>query len=141
MSEIMSYSLKYYPDPGIAFDISKMLLVKLNAETTWASKLTSLDFSSTEMSKIQQNSNLFPTPDNRVLLFSFIPPNKNETFLSYYVRKMICEDFSTFTIEHLISSLSNSQNLSTQLCVFYFNDIGYTPFDLDQIIRTNVNAP
>ena len=43
MSEIMSYSLKYYPDPGIAFDITKMLFVKLNSESVWQSSLTSID--------------------------------------------------------------------------------------------------
>ena len=71
MSEIMSYSLKYYPDPGIAFDISKMLFVKLNPESVWKSLLTSIEDTNPETLKIQHNSNQFPNPNGILLLFLF----------------------------------------------------------------------
>ena len=141
MSEIMSYSLKYYPDPGIAFDISKMLFFKLNPETTWKSLLTSFNYSTSETTLIHQNADIFPVPNNLLLLFSFIPLNRNETFLSYIIRNMICKDFALFSIDALIDNLSNQNNLSLELYSFYFGENSEANFDLEKSIRTNKAIP
>ena len=85
MSEIMSYSLKYYPDPGIAFDISKMLFVKLNPESVWRNYMTTSNSPIDEVKFIRKNALLFPDPDSLLLLFSFRPANKSETFISQVI--------------------------------------------------------
>ena len=62
MSEIMSYSLKYYPDPGIAFDIVRMLFVKLNPPSVWQELLTSPESVHEESEYLQNHADMLPDP-------------------------------------------------------------------------------
>ena len=63
----MNYSLQYYPDPGIAFDITKMLFVKLTPENIWKPMLTSFETSTQDFTYIQQRSEYFPVPKPELL--------------------------------------------------------------------------
>ena len=107
MSEIMSYSLKYYPDPGIAFDISKMLFVKLNSESVWRSSLTSIDSNINECEYINKYANSLPHPDADLLLYVFIPTHKNATFLSTITSNIISQNFHNFTFSSFISYIKH----------------------------------
>ena len=103
----MSYSLKYYPDPGIAFDISKMLFVKLNPETVWKECLTTLDSPIDEVQFIYDHAASFPSPDPLLLLFSFKLKNETGTFLSQTISNLSNNNFPLFSIKQLLTYLNN----------------------------------
>ncbi len=137
----MSYSLKYYPDPGIAFDISKMLFVKLNSQTAWQTALASVDSNSSEITHIQKYASLLPEPDIEVLLFTYIPSNKSTTFLSILISKLIYQDFKSFTVSKLQKYLENSELIQADLLLYYLGEQKYSHSDLERIIRINKNIP
>ena len=93
----MNHTYQYYPDPGIAFDISKMLLVKLNPVNIWSTLLTSIDSQKDDTLFIQNNAESFPSPKSELLLFFFIPNNKNTTFFSSILSHVIQNNFSSFS--------------------------------------------
>lgn len=141
MSEIMSYSLKYYPDPGIAYDISKMLFVKLNPESVWKECLTSLDSPIDEVEFIRKHVDSFPTPDSTLLIFFFRPTNKNETFFSQIVNSLINQSFKNFSINSLISFLNNDLSIRKNLYHYYFGKQDTSFSDLENDIRVNRTIP
>ncbi len=137
----MSYSLKYYPDPGIAFDITKMLFVKLNSEVIWKEFLTSFAPHINEIEYIKKHADLLPDPEGELLLFSCIPANKSSTFLSTIVAKLISCDFQQFSISSLDSYFNDICSVKTDLLTYYFGEQNYRYNDLERIIRQNKNIP
>ena len=99
----MNYSLQYYPDPGIAFDITKMLFVKLTPENIWKPMLTSFETSTQDFTYIQQRSEYFPVPKPELLLFSFSFRPKKMMFLTDVILKLFNKGFSSFSISQLLS--------------------------------------
>ena len=141
MSEIMSYSLKYYPDPGIAFDISKMLFVKLNPVSVWKSSLTSIDSPVNEFDFIHDFANFLPHPESDLLLYVFIPSNKNTTFLSTLIAKLMSQDFYQFTISKLTSYIKNDTSFQHELISYYLGNTDYKLSNLETKIRTSKTIP
>lgn len=137
----MSYSLKYYPDPGIAFDISKMLFVKLNPESVWKEYLTSIDSCNDETNYINNTTTILPEPDSALLLFAFIPPNKTETFISKTIDSLVSISFTEFSINNLITYFNNLSQLQNDLYRYYFGNQDYSFVNLDKIIRTSRFIP
>lgn len=137
----MNYSLKYYPDPGIAFDISKMLFVKLNSEPVWRAAITAVNSPITEVDFIKKNANMLPNPEPEVLLFSCTTSNKTSTFLSTTIVKLVNEDIVNFSIPKLISYFENTNQLLFDLCHFYLGVSYYDPHDIERIIRTTKSIP
>ena len=137
----MSYSLKYYPDPGIAFDISKMLFVKLNPESVWKDYMTTLDSNIDEAEFIRQHAKSFPAPDPDLLLFSFRPANKTETFISQIISTYISQNFIEFSIDCLINYLCDISTVQKDLYMYYFGNEDFSVTNLEIIIRTNKLIP
>lgn len=141
MSEIMSYSLKYYPDPGIAFDISKMLFVKLNPESVWKDYMTTRDSRIDEVEFIRNNASFFPHPDPLLLLFSFRPSNKTETFISQVISKLVFNDFTDFSVKLLIKYLNNSSVIQQDLYTYYLGEQDFSFSNLEHSIRICKTIP
>lgn len=139
MSEIMSYSLKYYPDPGIAFDISKMLFVKLNSESVWKSSLTSIESSNNEIDIIKNNASLLPDPEQEVSLFLTIPNHKSTTFLASLISNLIKNNLENFSFSNLANYLSDINTIKNELILFYLGNSVNTPNDFEHAIRFNRN--
>lgn len=141
MSEIMSYSLKYYPDPGIAFDIVRMLFVKLNPQSVWQELLTSPESIVEESDYIQSHADMLPDPPSDLLLFAFIPSNKTETFLSQYIRASINTHYTTFSFNQLVNNLSNISQIQNSLFQYYLNNHAPALCDIENLIRSNRYIP
>lgn len=136
----MNYSLQYYPDPGIAFDITKMLFVKLTPENIWKPMLTSFETSTQDFAYIQQRSEYFPAPKPELLLFSFYFRPKKMMFLTDVILKLFNKGFSSFSISQLLSYFDDVAQVKKDLFLFYFDD----PIDdsgIEHSIRTSTIIP
>ena len=137
----MSYSLKYYPDPGIAYDIVKMLVVKLTTINTWSTYFIGSEYHDEDVAFIQNVSESFPCPDSELLLFTYIPANKRITFLSFILEKIIYTDFAHFSVHDFIAYFSNINKLTTDLYSYYLGNDQYTNETLEYSIRYSKALP
>ena len=137
----MSYNLKYYPDPGIAFDISRMLFIKLNPPSVWQSALTTLDTQSDEIQYIENRAASLPAAPSELLLLSYLTPNRKSPLLSTIISKLIYEDFSSFSISILLDYFSNTKQIQKDIFTYYIGDHPLTSTDLERTIRLNKNIP
>ncbi len=135
----MSYSLKYYPDPGIAYDISKMLFVKLNPESVWKSSLTSINSSNNEIDFIKNNASLLPEVEQEVSLFLTVPHHKSTTFLASLISTLIKNDFASFSFSALTAVLSDTKRIENELLHFYLGNSLVTSNDFEHAIRYSKN--
>jgi len=134
----MSIEFEYYPDPGIVFDISKMLLVKLNARVVWSEKLAEPKNFTKDIKYIESYANTLPTPKPEVLIFSYAPSNHQESFLTYAISNILDEvGMREFSLSKLITYLSNYPLVQKDLFHFYFDTTLSDAIDLDHIIRNN----
>lgn len=140
MSEIMSYSLKYYPDPGIAFDIVRMLFIKLNPPSVWQELLTSPESIHEESEYLQRHAALLPDPPPELLLYAFIPQHKNETFLSFLIRTY-SSDYKDFIFENLISTLVDVSIMREAIFSYYLGEKSYPYTEIEYLIRSNRYIP
>ncbi len=131
----MHYKLQYYPDPGIAYDLAKMCFVKLNSQNIWQETLTVINPHNDYTSFIQEQANNFPNPKSEVLPFVYIPTNKETTFLSLLVSKLVSKNFRTFSISDLIAYFDNTAEVQNDLFSYYFGEDNYWDTDLDHVIR------
>ena len=137
----MSYSLEYYPDPGIAFDISKMLFVKLNSESTWQELLTSLTSRTTETTFIQNQASLFIDPDPEILLFTFLPSHKPSTFISNLILRCISRNFKSFSISQLLLYFQDTEQVKSDIFSFYLGEQISLSNDIERVIRNHKFIP
>jgi len=137
----MSYKFEYYPDPGIAYDIVKMLFLKLTSPNEWKEMLTTITSHEYYTEYIQNKANLLPDPTPELLLYVYIPINKKYTFLSTIIAKLIDTDVHSFTLNSLITYLSNVDEVKEDLYSYYLGTQDYSNTDLDHLIRTNKNIP
>lgn len=137
----MNFSFQYTPDPGIAYDITKMLYVKLTAKSIWTPMLTSPDYASSDTEYIEQKSKLFPDPNPELFLFIYILPSKRITFLSSIVTKLVTHNFESFNISHLKSYCDNIDQLKDDLYSFYFGNTSHDSVTFDHLIRSNRLLP
>lgn len=115
----MEYSLQYYPDSGIAFDITKMLFVKLTPEQIWKPMLTSFEKPLQDFSFIQKRSELFPSPKPELFLFANIFQPKQMMFLSQLLIKTINAGFSAFSITKFLAYFDDIFQVKKDLFSFY----------------------
>lgn len=131
----MNYIFRYYSDPGILFDISKMLLIKLNPINIWSSLLTSLDTHQEDVLFIQHHAASFPDPKPELLLFSSLPSNKRTTFLSLVLSTLIQKDFCSFSINSFLSYFDNIEQVKHDIYTYYFDDELSDTIDFEYVIR------
>ena len=134
---------KYYPAPGIAYDIAKMLFVKLNPTNVWQQKLSLVDSQADDINFVLSHANLLPDPRPELSLFVYIPNNKTYTFLSSVIAKLIAKNFRSFSISTLISYFCDEENAKKDLFSFYLGPQHDTKsdIDLDYVIRYNKTIP
>lgn len=137
----MSYTFHYYPDPGIAFDISKMLFVKLNPVKIWSTLLTSIDSQQEDTLFIQHNADLFSPPKAELLLFFFLPTNKQTTFFSTILSQIILSNFSNFSFHSFLTYFENSDRVKKDIHSFYFDSEFLDTTDFEHVIQTSKNIP
>ena len=137
----MSYTFKYYPDPGITYDIIRMLYVKLNACSIWKETLTTIDYREDHIRFIEEHAKLFPEPNSDLSLFFFIPSNKRKTFLSSILEQLITENFSAYSISDLITFLNNTPHISSILFSYYLGEHNYNARDFEYHLRSNKTIP
>lgn len=137
----MNYTLKYNPDPGIAYDIVRMLYVKLNATNIWRETLTSIESNDHQYDYIIEHAKLLPDPKPELALFFYIPTNKKATFMSMITEKMISNDFSSFSISNFYTYLNNSKQLLNDVLSYYLGDQDYTNVVFESLIRLSKTIP
>ncbi len=137
----MHYTFHYYPDPGIAFDITKMLLVKLHPVNTWSSLLVSIDTRKEDILFIQKNASLFSSPRPELLLFFSLPANKRATFFSTLLGKVIQTNFTTFSFPSFLSYFNDVEKIKKDIHSFYFDSELSDSTDYEHFIRTSKNIP
>lgn len=137
----MDRKFTYYPDPGIAYDISKMLLIKLNPSSTWVDMLTSPSNIKNDMKHIQSCVNALPDPKSELLIFSFIPSNHKTSFLTHVISNLLDSGIHDFSISHLSSYLKNYAEIKNELLRFYLDSPNPNSLDLDYAIRNNRTLP
>lgn len=137
----MSYTFKYYPDPGITYDIIRMLYVKLNASSIWKETLTTIDYQEEHVRFIEEHANLLPEPDPDLSLFFYIPTNKKTTFLSTVADELICKNFQTYSIEDLIKYTNNITKVKEEIFNYYFSDKILGSADFEYQVRSSRTIP
>jgi len=137
----MCYTFEYYPAPGIAHDIAKMLYVKLSSPNEWQEMLTTLASHEYYTNYIQNQVNSFPDPSSDLVLFTHIPISKKHTFLSQIIAQLIDLDFRSFSLDTLIEYFSHIDQVKNDLYTFYFCEQDYSKIDFDHIIRNNKTIP
>lgn len=137
----MSYTFKYYPDPGITYDIIRMLYVKLNASSIWKETLTTIDSQEEHVRFIEEHASLLPEPDPDLSLFFYIPTNKKTTFLSTLADELICKDFQTYSIDNLINYTNNITNVKEGIFNYYFSDKILGSADFEYQLRSSRTIP
>lgn len=137
----MTVHLNYYPDSGIAYDISKMLLVKLNPSNTWTELLTSPGNIENDLIHIKSCVDSLPNPKPEIFLFSFIPSNQNTTFLSFIISRLLEQGIHCFSISQLVSYLEDPSHVQNDLFEFYFGTFPSPKLDFDHTIRNNKILP
>lgn len=137
----MCYTFEYYPAPGIAHDIAKMLYVKLSSPNEWQEMLTTLASHEYYTNYIQNQVNSFPDPSSDLVLFTHIPISKKHTFLSQIIAQLIDVDFRSFSLDTLIEYFSHIDQVKNDLYTFYFGEQDYSKIDFDHIIRNNKTIP
>ena len=58
----MNFTFNYNPDPGIMYDIIRMLYVKFNATNVWKETLTSVETKDQQYHYISEHSKTLPYP-------------------------------------------------------------------------------
>ena len=137
----MSPNFLYYPDPGIAFDIAKMLLVKLNSLNVWHNLLTLTDFTDSEISFIEDNAKLLEDPKPELVIFSFVPSNRKTTFLSNIISNLLENGLSTFSFLTLKCYLEDYLTVKKELFDFYFDLQLDSSLDIDHLMLNNKSIP
>ncbi len=137
----MSYFFEYFPEPGIAHDICKMLYVKLNPQTDWQETLTSFDSQEKHIKYIIKHANQLPDPKSELALFVYKPIRKSSTFLSKVLISQISSNFKLFSITHLLSYFSDLQRVRQDILTFYLGEQDYNNIDLDHLIRFTTAFP
>ena len=137
----MKYKLDYYPDPGIALDISRILFIKLNPPIIWHSTLTSLDSRDEEISYIQKQADSFPSAPPELLLLSFLPNNKESTLLSTIISRLIYHNFVDFSVSDISRYFSNTKQIQRDIFTYYLGTHPLASTDLERAIRLNKNIP
>lgn len=124
----MSYIFKYLPEPGITYDIIRMLYVKLNVTNVWKETLTTIDGQKDHEHFIEKHAKQLPDPDSDLTIFFYIPTNRKRTFLSYIIEDEISESFTEFTIDVLLKRLNDSPTITDKLFTYYLGeDIRHKP--------------
>ena len=137
----MSTHFLYYPDPGIAFDISKMLLVKLNSLTVWHNLLTLTDFTNSEISFIENCAKVLEDPKPELVIFSFVPSNRKTTFLSHIISNLLQSGLSTFNLLTIKCYLEDYVTVQKDLFNFYFDLALDSSIDIDHLMLSNKSIP
>ena len=137
----MTPHFTYYPDPGIVYDISKMLLVKLNPQSTWTNLFTSPSNMKTDINHIQSCADALPDPKPELLLFSYIPTNRQTTFLTFAISNLLESGIHNFSVSQLSSYLNNYELVKNDLLRFYFDSPNPVTLDLDYAIHSNRTLP
>ena len=136
----MEYSLQYYPDPGIAFDIAKMLFVKLTPENIWKPMLTSFETTVQDFLFIQQKNDIFPSPKSELLLFTYFFRSKQMMFITYILTKLISNNVPSFSLSKLLSYFADIEQVKKDLFSFYFSE-DIEASGIEHTIRTSSLIP
>ena len=137
----MNYQFKYYPEPGITYDIIRMLYVKLNANNIWKETLTTVDCQEEHIHFIEEHAKLLPEPDPDLALFAYIPTNRKTTFLSSIVDELISNNFSSFTLNSLYEYINNISRVKEGIFSYYFYDEFINSVDFEYQLRVNKTIP
>ena len=138
----MTSKFTYYPDPGIAYDISKMLFVKLNPTNVWLDILTSPANVKAEITHIQKCADALPAPNSKMLLFSFVPSNQKTTFLTSVISHLLDSGIHSFSISKLTSYLNDYTLVKNDLINFYFESIrSYTTTSIIETVWQSFKSP
>ncbi|MBQ7050987.1 MAG: helix-turn-helix transcriptional regulator [Firmicutes bacterium] len=137
----MNYTLKYNPDPGIAYDIVRMLYVKLNATNIWRETLTSIESNDHPYDYIIEHAKLLPDPKPELALFFYIPTNKKTTFMTMIIDNMLSTNFSSFSVSDLYSYLNNSKQLLNDVLSYYLGEQDYSNVVFESLIRLSKVIP
>lgn len=137
----MNFQFTYLPDPGISYDVGRMLYVKLNPLSIWKETLTTVEHQEEHIRIIEEHAKLFPEPDSDLSLFVYTPTNKNTTFLSSVTKQLISEGFSEYTISDLISYFENPSKIRNEVLSFYIGEQCLESSNFEYHLRTNRNIP
>ena len=119
---MMNLHFDYYPEPGIIYDIVKMLYVKLNPIHVWKETLTPADSPNEAVQYIQQYSNLFPDLKGELALFFYIPTNKRSTFMTNVLESLLIKDFSHFCLDTVLDYLNNIDKVKNDIYSYYLDE-------------------
>jgi len=137
----MNFTFNYNPDPGIMYDIIRMLYVKFNATNVWKETLTSMETNDQQYHYISEHAKILPDPKSELALFFYIPTNKKTTFMSMITDKMVSDDFSSFSISNIYSYLSNTNQVYNDVLSYYLGEQDYSNVIFESLIRLSKTIP
>lgn len=137
----MNYQFKYYPDPGITYDIIRMLYVKLNPKSVWKETLTTVDYQEEHIQFIEEHAQLLPDPNSDISIFFFIPLKKRRTFISTIIERLISKRFTDYSISDLYMYLQNIPVIKRDMFSYYLGEQNYKSIDFEYQLRTNRTIP
>ena len=136
----MQFQLKYYKDPGVIIDAIKVLSLKLNPKFFWSSFSFLTIHNPDDLDYVKTALNSFLTPPKELLLFFYKSTESSINFMTCYIEKILCHDFSNITISGLCQTIEQSATLMHEVFSFYIKN--YSPeADSASLLRTDASLP
>ena len=137
----MNYQFQYNPEPGIVSDIIRLLTIKLASKNIWVPHSTLVDSYTSDMEYIENFAKGFNIRYTKLLLFSYIMPNRSASYLSSLLVRSLHDSFSTFTFQSFISYFQNSDQIRQDLLAYYLGELDYSYINVEPLIRKNHLIP
>ncbi len=137
----MNYTFQYNPEPGIVSDIVKLLTIKLAPKNIWAPLCTLTDSYIVDLDYIENFSQAFTVRYTKLLLFSYVMPNRPASFLSSLFMQSIYDDFSTFSFQSFTLYFQKYDQVRQDLLSYYLGNHDYSCVNVEPLIRKNHLIP
>lgn len=137
----MQYTFHYNPEPGIVSDITRLLTIKLAPRSIWEPYFTLIDSYTSDMEYINNFSKEFHVRYTKLLLFSYIMPNRPASYLSTLFIQSVQDDFSAFSFQSFLSYFQNHDQIRQDLLSYYLGDHDYSYINVEPLIRKNHLIP
>lgn len=137
----MSYTFKYLPEPGITYDIIRLLYVKLNATSIWKETLTRIDHQDQHIKYIYQQTECLPDPDNDLSIFVYIPTNRKKTFISSIADRLVENDIASYSVSDLFMYLNETDIVKHDLFSYYLGEQEYDMMGFESQLRSIKTIP
>lgn len=137
----MNFVFENHPDPGLAVDVLKILINKLNPEHAWLQSILHPATYHQDEAYVRQQLSLFPDPDSKLYLFVYISKTNPVCYLTHYLKNQMENNFDEFSFQNFLSSFNDISLITKNLLAHYTGISDFTIVDFETIIRHDESIP